>query len=165
GSIDPLRDTAALAAGYGAWLHVDAAYGGGALFSDRLAGLLDGLHKADSVSLDLHKFGWQPVAAGVFLAGSAQALCPLARRVAYLNPADDEEAGYPSLLGRSLRTTRRVDALKVAVTFRALGRRGLGGLVDACHDLALHAAARIADDDRLELAAPPVLSTVVFRYR
>lgn len=165
GSIDPLRDTAALAAGYGAWLHIDAAYGGGALFSDRLAGLLDGLHKADSVSLDLHKFGWQPVAAGVFLAGSEQALRPLARRVAYLNPADDEDAGYPSLLGRSLRTTRRVDALKVAVTFRALGRRGLGRLVDACHDLALHAAGRIAADDRLELAAQPVLSTVVFRFR
>jgi L-2,4-diaminobutyrate decarboxylase len=55
--------------------------------------------------------------------------------------------------------------LKIAVTFRALGRQGLGRLVDACHDLARYAAARITADDRLELAAPPVLTTVVFRYR
>jgi L-2,4-diaminobutyrate decarboxylase len=165
GSIDPLREVTELAHRYGAWSHVDAAFGGGALFSDRLAGLLDGLAGADSVALDLHKLGWQPVAAGVFLAGAAQALRPLARRVAYLNPADDEAAGYPSLLGHSLRTTRRVDALKVAVTFRALGRRGIGRLVDACHELAQHAAARVGADDRLELAVPPVLTTVVFRYR
>lgn len=164
GSIDPLPEVTALARRYGAWSHVDAAYGGGALFSDRLAGLLDGLNRADSVALDLHKLGWQPIAAGVFIAGSAQALRPLARRVAYLNPADDEAAGYPSLLGHSLRTTRRVDALKVAVTFRALGRRGIGRLVDACHDLAMHAADRVSADDRLELAARPVLTTVVFRY-
>jgi L-2,4-diaminobutyrate decarboxylase len=165
GGVDPLRETVRACAERRVWCHVDAAYGGGALFSDRLAGLLDGLADADSVALDLHKLGWQPVAAGVFLTARAAALRPLARRVAYLNPADDEAAGYPSLLGHSLRTTRRVDAFKMAVTFRALGRHGLGRLVDACHDLARHAAARIDADPRLELAAQPVLSTVVFRYR
>jgi L-2,4-diaminobutyrate decarboxylase len=101
----------------------------------------------------------------VFLTRAASALDPLARRVAYLNPADDEDAGYPSLLGHSLRTTRRVDAFKIAVTFRALGRDGLGRLVDACHDLARHAAARVVAHPDLELAAGPVLTTVVFRHR
>jgi L-2,4-diaminobutyrate decarboxylase len=165
GSIDPLPDVTSICADRGVWCHVDAAYGGGALFSDRLAGLLSGVDGADSVALDLHKLGWQPVAAGVFLTARRAALDPLARRVAYLNPADDEDAGYPSLLGNSLRTTRRVDAFKLAVTLRALGRRGLGRLVDACHDLARHAAARVEGDPCLELAMPPVLSTVVFRYR
>jgi L-2,4-diaminobutyrate decarboxylase len=84
--------------------------------------------------------------------------------VAYLNPADDEAAGYHSRLGHSVRTTRRADAFKIAVTFRALGRDGLGRLVDACHDLARHAAARVEAHPRLELAAPPVLTTVVFRH-
>jgi L-2,4-diaminobutyrate decarboxylase len=165
GSVDPLAPLADLARQHGAWLHVDAAYGGGALFSDRLAPLLAGIGRADSVALDLHKLGWQPVPAGVFLARSVGAFGPLARQVAYLNPADDEEAGYPSLLGRSLRTTRRADAVKVAVTFRALGRSGLGQLVDACHGLARYAAERIAAHPRLELTAKPVLTTVVFRYR
>ncbi|RKR92435.1 L-2,4-diaminobutyrate decarboxylase [Micromonospora pisi] len=165
GSIDPLHPIADAAARHRCWLHVDAAYGGGALFSDRLAGLLDGLHRADSVALDLHKLGWQPIAAGVFLTADAATLAPLSQRVAYLNPVDDEAAGYPSLLGHSLRTTRRVDAFKLAVTFQALGRVGLGALVDRVHELARHAAARIRADPHLELAAEPVLSTVVFRYR
>ena len=165
GSIDPLPEIVRLVRAAGGWLHVDAAYGGGLLFSDRRRHLLAGIEAADSVSLDLHKFGWQPAAAGVLLTRSAAAFGPLARRAAYLNPVDDEEAGYSSLLGRSLRTTRRADVLKIAVTLRALGRTGLGALVDACCDLAGSAARRIRTEPRLELVAEPLLSTVVFRYR
>ena len=46
----------------GLWMHVDAAYGFGTLFSDRLSGLLTGVDRADSVTLDLHTVGWQPAA-------------------------------------------------------------------------------------------------------
>ncbi|TQF02299.1 aminotransferase class V-fold PLP-dependent enzyme [Kitasatospora acidiphila] len=165
GAIDPLPACAELAAEYGAWLHVDAAYGGGALLSDRLAPLLAGIDRADSVSLDWHKLGWQPVAAGVFLARRAESYASLARRAAYLNPADDEAAGYPSLLGRSLRTTRRADAFKIAVTLRTLGRAGLGRLVDRCHRLARYAAERIRATAEFELHGEPTLTTVVFRVR
>jgi L-2,4-diaminobutyrate decarboxylase len=164
GAVDPLPDIAAVAREHGAWLHVDAAYGGGALLSDRLRGLLAGIGDADSVGLDLHKLGWQPVPAGVFLTRDAASWGRLDTEVAYLNPADDTEAGLVSLLGRSLRTTRRPDAFPVAVTLRALGRRGLGALVDACHDLALHAAAAVEAHPHLELAVPVTLTTVVFRY-
>ncbi|GJF28060.1 aspartate aminotransferase family protein [Kitasatospora sp. NE20-6] len=165
GAIDPLHRAADLAAQYGAWLHVDAAYGGGALLSDRLAPLLDGIGRADSVALDFHKLGWQPAAAGVFLVRRAETYASLTRRAAYLNPADDEEAGYPSLLGLSLRTTRRPDAFKLAVTLATLGRAGLGALVDACHRLAADAADAVRAEPALELHTPPVLTTVVFRYR
>ncbi|OKJ15972.1 pyridoxal phosphate-dependent decarboxylase family protein [Kitasatospora sp. CB01950] len=164
GAIDPLHAVADLAARHGTWLHVDAAYGGGALFSDRLAPLLDGLDRADSISLDWHKLGWQPAAAGVFLVRDARTYASLARRAVYLNPADDEDAGYPSLLGQSLRTTRRPDAFKLAVTLRALGREGLGELVDRCHDLARKAAELVRAESELELHCDPILTTVVFRY-
>ncbi|MEV7599539.1 pyridoxal-dependent decarboxylase [Kitasatospora sp. NPDC089797] len=165
GAIDPLDAAAELAGRHGAWLHVDAAYGGGALLSDRLAPLLDGIARADSVSLDWHKLGWQPAAAGVFLVRRAETYVSLARRAEYLNPVDDEQAGYPSLLGRSLRTTRRADAFKLAVTLRTLGREGLGRLVDACHDLALAAAAAVRAEPALDLHAEPVLTALLFRYR
>ena len=164
GSIDPLRDLAALVHAHGGWLHVDAAYGGGLLFSDTHGHLLDGLELADTVSLDLHKFGWQPAAAGVLLARDPALFGPLARRAAYLNPLDDEEEGYTSLLGRSLRTTRRADVLKIAVTLRALGRHGLGERVDTCLRLARYAAGAVHRRPELELLTEPVLSTVVFRY-
>ncbi|MET8623906.1 pyridoxal-dependent decarboxylase [Kitasatospora sp. NPDC004669] len=165
GAIDPLEAAADLAGRYGAWLHVDAAYGGGALLSDRLAPLLDGIARADSVSLDWHKLGWQPAAAGVFLVRRAETYVSLARRAEYLNPVDDEQAGYPSLLGRSLRTTRRADAFKLAVTLRTLGRDGLGRLVDGCHELALAAASAVRAEPSLELHAEPVLTALLFRYR
>ncbi|WP_223166771.1 pyridoxal phosphate-dependent decarboxylase family protein [Nonomuraea sp. SYSU D8015] len=164
GAIDPLEACASLAAEHGAWCHVDAAYGGGALLSDRLAPLLAGLGRADSVSLDWHKLGWQPAAAGVFLVRQAESYASLARRAAYLNPADDEEAGYTSLLGLSLRTTRRPDAFKIAVTLGVLGRDGLGRLVDACHALARAGAAAVRAHPRLELHADPVLTAFLFRY-
>ncbi|QWF76691.1 pyridoxal phosphate-dependent decarboxylase family protein [Amycolatopsis sp. CA-230715] len=164
GAIDPLGAIAELTYAHRVWFHVDAAYGGGALFSDRLAPLLAGIGRSDSVGLDLHKLGWQPVAAGVFLSRDRAGFRTLDRTVAYLNPADDEAAGYRSRLGLSLRTTRRADAAKIAVTLRAFGRRGLGALVDRCHDLARYAAAEIGADPGLELRAEPTLSTVVFRF-
>lgn len=164
GAVDPLDDIADVAGETGTWLHVDAAYGGGALFSRRLAPLLRGLHRADSAGLDLHKLGWQPVAAGVLLTRTADLFEPVERRVAYLNTDDDERAGYRSLLGRSLRTTRRPDAFKIAVTLKAFGRAGLGRMVDRCHELAEHAARQVRERPELELLQHPVLSTAVFRF-
>ncbi|MFF3314670.1 pyridoxal phosphate-dependent decarboxylase family protein [Streptomyces sp. NPDC003035] len=165
GSIDPLPQIAEIAAGHGMWMHVDAAYGFGALFSERLAGRLAGLELADSITLDLHKIGWQPAAASVLLVSDTTAFTALDREVAYLNPTDDSEAGYDGLLGRSLQTTRRPDAVKAAATFLTYGRTGMGRMVDACHDLARHAERRILAEPELELVSPAELTTVVFRFR
>jgi L-2,4-diaminobutyrate decarboxylase len=159
GAIDPIPEIRAAAPK--AWLHVDASYGGVALFSDRLAGLLDGVAEADSVAVDLHKFGWQPIAAGVF--ATHRSLSVLDTQADYLNAADDTEAGMPDLLGRSLRTSRRPDAFKIAVTLRALGRQGIGALVEQCCVVADDVADLIEKHPRLELWARPTLSTVVFR--
>lgn len=165
GSVDPLPSLAEVCAEHGVWLHVDAAYGFGALCSDRLAERLTGLELADSITADLHKLLWQPASASALLVSDPGAFAALERTVAYLNPVDDADAGFGGLLGRSLQTTRRPDAVKVAATLLAYGRRGLGELVDACHDLARHAARRIAAEPELELLAEPVLTSVVFRYR
>lgn len=165
GSVDPLTELAEISAEHGIWLHVDAAYGFGALFSDRLADRLAGLQHADSVTLDLHKLGWQPAAASVLLVADRADFSSLAREVAYLNPGDDTMAGLDGLLGRSLQTTRRLDALKIVATLFAHGRRGLGQMVDICHDLARHAERRIRAEPELELVSPAELTTVVFRYR
>jgi L-2,4-diaminobutyrate decarboxylase len=164
GAIDPLDECVATAHAYGASVHVDAAYGGGALFSRRLRPLLAGVEHADTVSLDLHKYGWQPIGAGVLLARRAESFAPLAVEVPYINAADDLTAGHLSHMGTSLRTTRPADAFKMAVSFQALGRSALGAMIDRCHELARHAARRISEQPRLSLAAEPVLSTVVFRY-
>lgn len=164
GTVDPLPSLAELCSEWGTWLHVDAAYGFGALFSERLGPALAGIELADSITVDLHKVGWQPAAASALLVSDAGAFAVLDRTVAYLNPVDDADAGYDGLLGRSLQTTRRPDAVKVAASLLAHGRRGIGQMVDICHDLAVHAEHRIAAEPRLELVSAAELTTVVFRY-
>ncbi|MET8098755.1 aminotransferase class V-fold PLP-dependent enzyme [Streptomyces sp. NPDC005236] len=163
GLIDPLPDIADLCATHGARLHIDAAYGGGLLFSDRHRTKLDGLAHADTVTLDLHKLGWQPVAAGLLAVRDPTDLTPLTHRADYLNADDDTEAGHPDLLGRSLRTTRRPDVLKIAVTLKTLGRHGIGRLVDQVCAHAHELADLTAAHPGFELYDHPVISTVLFR--
>lgn len=164
GLIDPLPEINRIAAAHGAEVHVDAAYGGPLLFSDRLAPLLAGLDSAASVTFDLHKLGWQPVAAGVLAVADGKRLDPLSFSTDYLNADDDTEAGLPDLLGRSIRTSRRPDALKIAVTLRALGRDGLGRLVEHCVDTAARFAETIDAHPLLRRRSGEVgISTVLLR--
>ncbi|MCT9082353.1 pyridoxal phosphate-dependent decarboxylase family protein [Streptomyces fulvoviolaceus] len=163
GLIDPLPEIARVCTAHGARLHIDAAYGGGLLFSNRHREKLTGLSAADTVTLDLHKLGWQPVAAGLLAVQNPHDLAALHQHADYLNADDDTEAGLPDLLGRSLRTTRRPDILKIAVTLRTLGRTGLGALVDQVCDRAREFADLVQDHPGFELHAPPTISTVLFR--
>jgi L-2,4-diaminobutyrate decarboxylase len=86
-AVDPLPELAVRARQHGMWLHVDAAVGGGLLFSDRHRHLLDGLAAADSIAIDGHKLLWQPAACGVFLVADGASLAGIDHRVAYLNEA------------------------------------------------------------------------------
>jgi L-2,4-diaminobutyrate decarboxylase len=163
GAIDPLPAIADLCERHGAHLHVDAAYAGPLLFSPTRRHLLAGLERAHTVTLDLHKLGWQPVAAGLLAVADTTLLAPLGHTADYLNADDDTEAGLPDLLGRSLRTTRRPDIFKIAVTLRALGRTGLAALTDHICDTAQHFADHIDGHPRLTLYERPTLTTVLFR--
>ncbi|MFJ6782039.1 pyridoxal phosphate-dependent decarboxylase family protein [Streptomyces yangpuensis] len=163
GLIDPLPAIADLCDHHGADLHIDAAYGGLLALSPHHRHKLTGLGRAHSLTVDLHKLGWQPVAAGLLTVPDTALLAPLAHQADYLNATDDTEAGLPDLLGRSLRTTRRPDALKIATTLRSLGRDGLTHLIDHTCELA-HQLARLLDaHPRFELHAPPTITTVLFR--
>ncbi|MGY6022334.1 pyridoxal phosphate-dependent decarboxylase family protein [Streptomyces spinosirectus] len=163
GLIDPLPEIAALCTAHRARLHIDAAYGGGLLFSDRHRERLAGLERAHSIALDLHKLGWQPVAAGLLAVRHPRDLAALRHHAAYLNADDDTAAGLPDLLGRSLRTTRRPDILKVAVTLKSLGRSGLGALVDQVCGRAGEFADLVQNRPAFELHDRPTISTVLFR--
>jgi L-2,4-diaminobutyrate decarboxylase len=165
GAIDPLAEIAARARAAGAWLHVDAAYGGALLFSERHGRRLHGLEQADSLTLDFHKLCWQPISCGAFLVRDASHFDCIKLHADYLNPESHEELGIPDLVARSLLTTRRFDALKVWFSFQALGGRKLAAFIDRTLDLATAAAAAIRRHPRLELLHEPSLGCVVFRYR
>lgn len=161
GAIDPLGQVADLAAAYDAWLHVDAAYGGGLLVSPTRRDRLQGIERADSVTIDFHKTFFQPVSSSAVVVRDRATLHPATWHADYLNP---REATHPNQVDKSLQTTRRFDALKLWVTLRTMGPDLVGQYVDAVIDLAsaVHRAQR--GHSELEFAAAPELSTLVFRY-
>lgn len=165
GAIDPLGAAADLAHEHGAWLHVDAAYGGGLLVSGRRRHLLDGIERADSVTVDFHKTWFQPVSCSAVLVRDRAHLRHVTAHADYLNPADGGGLATrrPDQVDKSLQTTRRFDALKLWLTLRVMGADAVGELVDAVVDLAQAAHQRLRQDDRVEVLAAPELSTLLLR--
>ncbi|WP_436702063.1 pyridoxal phosphate-dependent decarboxylase family protein [Nocardioides sp. BYT-33-1] len=161
GAIDPLERIADLAVAYDAWLHVDAAYGGGLLVSPTRRDRLRGIERADSVTIDFHKTFFQPVSSSAIVVRDRATLGPATWHADYLNP---REATNPNQVDKSLQTTRRFDALKLWMTLRTMGPDLVGRYVDAVVDLAAEVHHRHRDDPELAFAAAPELSTLVLRY-
>lgn len=164
GSLDPIGPMADLAAEYGLWLHVDAAYGSALLLSEKYAPRLAGLHRAQSITLDFHKAFFQPISCGAFLVADAAHFEHLNIYADYLNSEGRAQAGIPDLVARSVLTTRRFDALKVWYSLQALGRTQFAALVEQLVALAEHAAHTLRADPRFELLHTPTFGCVVFRY-
>jgi L-2,4-diaminobutyrate decarboxylase len=163
GAIDPLEDIATIAGEAGAWLHVDAAYGGALLLAPAHAGRLTGLGRAASVAIDFHKAFYQPISCSALLLSDARYFELIRVTADYLNPEDHEEEGFPDLVNRSLATTRRFDALKLWMTFQLVGAQKLARMVDRTVELAKAVARHLVDDPRFEVLHSPDYGCVVFR--
>jgi len=164
GSIDPLPELAACAKQHGLWLHVDAAYGGALILSDRHRHKLTGIEEADSITVDFHKLFYQPISCGAFLLKDRSHFDLMKLHADYLNPKTNIEAGVPDLVTKSVQTTRRFDALKLFISLQALGRRQLADMIDITINLAEATAQLIDAEPFLELANYPTINAVVFRY-
>ncbi|MER5601393.1 lysine decarboxylase DesA [Streptomyces sp. NPDC002265] len=164
GSIDPLPEIAELCRQYGVWMHVDAAYGCGLLASVKYRDRIDGIERADSVTVDYHKSFFQPVSSSAVLVRDAATLRHATYHADYLNPRRMVEERIPNQVDKSLQTTRRFDALKLWMTLRVMGADGIGSLFDEVCDLADEGWRLLAADPRFDVVVRPSLSTLVFRY-
>ncbi|WP_328976605.1 lysine decarboxylase DesA [Streptomyces canus] len=164
GSIDPLPEIAELCEQYGAWMHVDAAYGCGLLASLRYRDRIDGIERADSVTVDYHKSFFQPVSSSAVLVRDSSTLRHATYHAEYLNPRRMVQERIPNQVDKSLQTTRRFDALKLWMTLRVMGADGIGQLFDEVCDLAVEGWKLLAADPRFDVVVEPSLSTLVFRY-
>lgn len=164
GTIDPLPEIAGRCATAGVWLHVDAAYGCGLLVSPTRRHLLDGIERADSVTVDYHKSFFQPVSSSALLVRDRQVLRHATYHADYLNPARAVAERIPNQVDKSLQTTRRFDALKLWLTLRVMGPDAIGALFDEVCHRAVDAWALADADPRFEVVARSPLSTVVFRW-
>ena len=165
GAVDPLADLAALCHKRGVWLHADAAYGGFAALTERGRTQLAGLELADSITLDPHKWLYQPYECGCLLVRDGRALRNAFEIVPdYLRDsrAADDEVNFADL---GLQLTRTSRAIKIWLSVRTFGLDAFRAAIDRSLDLAALARERIEASGELELLAPPSLGVVCFRRR
>ncbi|WP_411909734.1 pyridoxal phosphate-dependent decarboxylase family protein [Pectobacterium versatile] len=165
GAIDPLRAIATLAAEHQIWVHVDAAWGGALLLSEKYRDYLDGIELVDSITLDFHKQFFQTISCGAFLLKEARHYELMRYQAAYLNSEFDEAQGVPNLVSKSLQTTRRFDALKLWMGLEALGQQQYAAIIDHGVTLAQQVAQYVDGHVSLELVMQPQLASVLFRFR
>jgi aromatic-L-amino-acid/L-tryptophan decarboxylase len=164
GAVDDLTATHEVCERHGLWLHVDGAYGGAAVFSDRYRDLVRGIELADSITMDPHKWLAMPYAAGVILTRHPQTLTQaFAISAAYMPKAAG--ATLPDNSRISTQWTRRMNALKLWLTLRVHGRQAYEQLIERQMQLARNFAEWVASSEDFELAAPQVLPIVIFRLR
>lgn len=165
GSVDPLDELADLCAERGVWLHVDAAYGGFAVLTERGRRALAGLERADSVALDPHKWLYQPYECGCLLVREGERLRATFEIVPdYLRDAEatDAEVNFSDL---GLQLSRSARSFKLWFSLRYFGIDAFEAAIDRSLDLAAYAAATIDESPVLEHCAPPSLGIVCFRRR
>jgi glutamate/tyrosine decarboxylase-like PLP-dependent enzyme len=164
GDFDPIDALADLAAQYGAWLHVDGAFGLFAAVSPRSAHLTSGIERADSIAADGHKWLNVPYESGFALIREPARLGAAFGMpgAAYLPGPQDPGGGY-GLLGPE--SSRRARALPIWATLAAYGREGYRAMVERHLDLAQHLAARVDEAPDLERLAEVPLCLVCFRVR
>ncbi len=185
GSVDAIGELADVATADGLWLHVDAAYGGGARLSERDRDRVPHLDRADSVTVDPHKWFFQAYDIGGLLVRDGRALAAVfgGRAPEYYRGGETSGSGGPAAVAAgpndphddqgdqlnfyklSFEGTRRWRALKLWMTWKHLGTTGFGRLIEANDDLAAYLAARCAEADDFEaLPDVPELSVVCFRH-
>ncbi|MBI4540814.1 MAG: aminotransferase class I/II-fold pyridoxal phosphate-dependent enzyme [Gemmatimonadetes bacterium] len=165
GAVDPLAELRRIADRERAWLHVDAAYGGGMLLSHQYPGILEGLALADSVVLDPHKWFFAPLDAGAVLVKDAARLtASFGMRPAYLTDEMDVRGERYQYCVHGFEQSRRLRGLKVWMSFKRYGVKQIGEWIDRNVDEARRLYELVAASDDFEAAVEPVMSAICIRY-
>ncbi len=124
GAIDPIVEIAATAAGMGVWHHVDAAWAGAVGLAPEYRRLLQGIERADSVTVDVHKWLSAPMGAGLYLTRHEGTLLHAFEVANEYMPREAAEADSYDLYQRSLHWSRRFYGLKVFLSLLIHGWQG-----------------------------------------
>ncbi len=164
GAIDPLREIADLCSRYGAWFHVDGAYGGLFALCDEGRALLRGIELADSVALDPHKTLFLPYGTGAALVRDGRLLQDaFSASGEYIRPLGESEVG-PSPADLSPELTRHFRALRLWLPLQIAGVAAFRAAQAEKLALARYFHARLSTIEGFDPGPEPQLSVVAFRY-
>lgn len=165
GVVDALDGLAEVCERYGLWFHIDAAYGGGALAAPSVRHLFNGIERADSVTIDPHKWLFAPYDCGAIIykdPGLARAAH--SQHGSYLDIFKGEANGFnPS--DYQIQLTRRLRGLPLWFSLAMHGTERYTTAVEAGLALAQTAARLIKERPHVELVRDPELSCVLFRRK
>lgn len=159
GHVDPLDKLADFAAEVGCYFHVDAAWGGPTLFSRTHRHLLDGIERADSVTIDAHKQLYVPMGAGMVLFKDPHSLSAIEHHANYILRHGSKDLGSHTLEG-----SRPGKAMLVHAGLSIIGRKGYELLIDLGIEKALSFAGLINAHPNFELMTAPELNILTYRY-
>jgi aromatic-L-amino-acid decarboxylase len=163
GAIDPLPEIAAIARRHGLWMHVDGAHG--ALAAIAAPSKFTGMDLADSLSLDPHKWLYQPLDCGCLLYRDVNAAhATFSHTGDYAKALTSDPVEGFSFFEESMELSRRFRALRLWLSLRYHGLQAFRAAIQKDLDLAQRLATGIANHPNLEPLAPVELSAVCFRY-
>jgi glutamate/tyrosine decarboxylase-like PLP-dependent enzyme len=163
GAIDPLPEIAAIARRHGLWMHIDGAYG--ALAAIAAPEKFVGMDLADSLSLDPHKWLYQPLDCGCLLYRDVNAAhAAFSHTGDYAKALTDDPIEGFAFFEESLELSRRFRALRLWFSLRYHGLQAFRAAIQKDLDMAQRLAKALAEHPHLELLAPVELSAVCFRH-
>jgi aromatic-L-amino-acid/L-tryptophan decarboxylase len=164
GAIDPLDAIADVCASAGVWLHVDGSYGALAARSTHVGDAMRAIDRADSMSLDPHKWLFAPTDAGCLLVRDAASLQrAFSTGAGYIDVVADRDMSEFAYWDHSPELSRRFRALKIWFLLKTHGARAVQAAIDDNIAVARHLANAVEQSDDFELVAPAPLSIVCFR--
>jgi len=159
GNIDPLDKMADIAAQYGCHFHVDAAWGGATLLSNKHRHLLSGIERADSVTIDAHKQMYVPMGAGVVLFKDPSSVADIEHHAEYILRKGSKDLGSHTLEG-----SRPGMAMLVYASLHIISRPGYEMLINQAIEKAEYFADIINQHQDFELITKPELCLLTYRY-
>jgi len=158
GTIDPIHTIADICNKYGIHFHVDAAWGGPTLVSEKYSKLLSGIERADSVIIDGHKQFYMPMSCGMVYFRDPQAMDAVAYHSAYVNRPGSVDLGIRSIVG-----SRAASSLVLGNALEIMGKNGYALLIDHGIELARQFAKEIQQRPLFELVSEPQLNILTYR--
>ena len=159
GNIDPLNQLADLAEQYQCHFHVDAAWGGATLLSDKYRHLLSGIERADSVTIDAHKQMYVPMGAGMVVFKNPSSAHVIEHHAEYILRKGSKDLGSQTLEG-----SRPGMAMLVHACLQVIGRDGYEILINRSLEKARYFATLIEHNIDFELITEPELCLLTYRY-
>ena len=165
GAVDDLEALHKITKREQCWFHVDAAYGGGMLLSEKNKKLLKGLHLADSVTIDPHKWFYAPLDCGAVLVKDHKRLTEsFGIQHAYLTDQNQKNNERYQFYVHGFEQSKRFRSLKVWMSFQHYGKDQIAKWVDDNIAQAKHLHSLVEKDEHFESATEPKMSAICIRY-